>query len=372
MSDCGPDQAAATLLDDMEHTQSPGGSTMKSRGIAVLAALAAFMVAGVVAGAGAAGTNGIAGGNIVYAGIDPTDGMSDIYVMKADGSATANITDDESSRKDLSPELSRDGSKIVFTRQFTNGVSQLMVVNADGSGLTDVTPTNIEKQSIVEPSWSPDGNQVVYSSNADGNYELYTLKVGNASATRLTSTKWPIQNLDPVWSPSGKAIAFSRSGLSLTSAAAGLFQIRLDGTAATRLTRAIDGEGDVSPDYSPDGSRIAFSSDRAGNHDIYILDLARFTVAKMTATKDRDVDPTFAPDGSALAFVSDRSGATEIWAQNLLTLTPGPSAAVQLTSDGAPKSHPSWGPDAAQPLPLPAATTGPQPLPPAAVAPPAA
>ena len=344
---------------------------MKSRGIAVLAALAAFMVAGVVAGAGAAGTNGIAGGNIVYAGIDPQDGMSDIYVMKADGSATTNITDDEGARKDLSPELSRDGSKIVFTRQFTTGGSQLMVANADGSGLTDVTPTNVEKQSIVEPSWSPDGNQVVYSSNADGNYELYTLKVGNESATRLTSTKWPIQNLDPVWSPSGKAIAFSRSGLSLTSAAAGLFQIRLDGNAS-RLTRAIDGDGYVSPDYSPDGRLIAFSSDRAGNDDIYILDLAGFSVTKMTATKDRDVDQTFAPDGSALAFVSDRSGATEIWAQNLLTLTPGPSAAVQLTSDGAPKSHPSWGPEAAQPLPLPAVTSGPQPLPPAAVAPPAA
>ena len=68
---------------------------MKSRGIAVLAALAAFMVAGVIAGAGAAGTNGIAGGKIVYAGVDPQDGLSDIYVMKADGSAKTNITDDD-------------------------------------------------------------------------------------------------------------------------------------------------------------------------------------------------------------------------------------------------------------------------------------
>lgn len=347
---------------------------MKSRGIPVLAALAAFMVAGVVAGAGAAGTNGIAGGNIVYAGTDPRDGTADIYVMKADGSATTNLTNDVGSRKDLSPELSRDGSKIVFTRQFVSGGKHLMVVNADGSGLTDVTPTNVDRQDIVDPSWSPDGNQVVYSSNADGNYELYTLKVGNESATRLTSTKWPVQNLDPVWSPSGKAIAFSRTGLSLTSAAASLFQIKLDGTAASRLTRTVTGDGDVSPDYSPDGRQIAFSSDRAGNDDVYILDLASFSVTKLTTqpTKDRDIDPAFAPDGSALVFVSDRSGATELWALNLMSLTPGPGAAVQLTSDGAPKSHPSWGPDAAQPLPLPAATSGPQPLPPAAVAPPAA
>jgi Tol biopolymer transport system component len=346
---------------------------MKSRGIPVLAALAAFMVAGVVAGAGAAGTNGIAGGNIVYAGTDPKDGTADIYVMKADGTATTNLTNDAGS-KDLSPELSRDGSKIVFARQFASGGKHLMVVKADGSGLTDVTPTQVERQDIVDPSWSPDGNQIVYSSNADGNYDLYTLKVGNASATRLTSTKWPVQNLDPVWSPSGKAIAFSRSGLSLTSAAASLFQIRLDGIAASRQTKSSGRDGDVSPDYSPDGRQIAFSSDRAGNDDVYILDLTAFSVTKLTTQpmKDRDVGPAFAPDGSALVFVSDRSGATELWAQSLMTLTPGPGAAVQLTSDGAPKSHPSWGPDAAQPLPLPAATSGPQPLPPAAVAPPAA
>ena len=345
---------------------------MKSRGIPVLAALAALTIAGVVAGAGSAGTSGLAGGNIVYAGIDPQDGTADIYVRKADGSATTNITNDQGSRKDLSPELSRDGSKIVFTRQFASGGKHLMVVNADGSGLTDVTPTKFESHDIVEPSWSPDGNQIVYSSNADGNYELFTVKVGNESATRLTRTSWPTQNLDPVWSPSGKAIAFSRSGLSLTSAAASLYQIRLDGTAASRLTKTARGEGDVSPAYSPDGRQIAFSSDRLGTDDVYILDLAGFSVTKLTTTKDRDVEPAFAPDGSALVFVSDRSGATELWAQNLLTLTPGPGTAVQLTSDGAAKSHPSWGPDAAQPLPVPPATTVRQPLPPVAVAPPAA
>ena len=122
--------------------------------------------------------------------------------------------------------------------------------------------------------------------------------------------------------------------------------------------------------YSPNGSQIAFSSDRNGNDEVYILDLARFSVAKMTATKDRDVQPTFAPDGSALAYVSDRSGATEIWAQSLLTATPGVATAIQVTSDGASKSHPSWGPE--QPSSLPGATSQSPPMPPVAVSPPAA
>ena len=360
---------------------------MKSRGIALLAGLAALMVAGVVAGVGAAGTSAPAAGNIVYAGVDPKDGVSDVYVVKADGSAKTNLTDDNANRKDVSPELSRDGSQIVFVRHYSKGATRLMVVKTNGSGLMDVTPTSIETGNIAEPSWSPDGRQIVFSANGDGNYELFVLDLTSGTTNRLTSTSAPVQNVDPAWSPTGKAIAFSRSGLASTSASASIWQLRLDSTSSpTRLTKTSSGAGDVSPDYSPDGTQIAFSSDRAGNSDVYILDLRSFALMKLTTTKDRDVQPSYAPDGTALVYVSNRSGATELWAQSLSSLNPGPGSAVQVTSDGAPKSHPSWGPAAAQPVPvpppgtdpveapgpLPAATSTRQPMPPVAVAPPAA
>ncbi len=374
MSDCGPDQTAATLIGVMNQSTSQGGITMKSRGIAVLAGLAAFMVAGVVAGAGSAGTGGLIGGNIVYAGVDPQDGQSDVYVVKADGSGKRNLTDEDASHKDVSPELSRDGSSIVFVRHAAQGGTRLMVVKANGSGLMDVTPTKTEIGNIAEPSWSPDGNQIVFASNADGNYELFVLDLRTGSTARLTQTLYPVQNLDPAWSPTGTAIAFSRSGLSATSGAASLYQLRLGSTAPARLTKTTGIDGDVDPVYSPDGRLIAFSSDRIGNDDVYLLDLVSFSVTKQTKTKDRDVQPSFAPDGSAFVYVSDRSGATELWAQSLSTATPGPAADVQVTSDGASKSHPSWGPEAAQPVPVspPATTSKSPPMPPVAVSPPAA
>jgi TolB protein len=305
------------------------------------------MVAGVIAGAGSAGTGAIAGGKIVYAGVDPQDGLADVYAVKADGSAKTNLTNDTADRKDLSPELSRDGSKIVFVRDHIEKGTQLMVVRANGTALTDVTPAKFEIGDISEPSWSPDGNQIVFASNADGNFELYTLDLRTGTTSRLTRTLYPVQNLDPAWSPTGTAIAFSRNGLSATSRAASLYQLKVGATAPARLTSGQGVDGDVDPVYSPDGRQIAFSSDRNGYDDVYILDLGRFSVANMTASKHRDVEPTFAPDGSTLAYVSNRSGATELWAQSLLTLAPGPASSFQITSDGASKSHPSWGPEAA-------------------------
>jgi Tol biopolymer transport system component len=346
MSDCDPDRTAAILVGVMNQSTSQGGNTMKTRGIPVLAGLAAIMVAGVIAGAGSAGTSAIAGGKIVYAGVDPQDGLADVYAVKADGSAKTNLTNDTSDRKDLSPELSRDGSKIVFVRNHVEKGTQLMVVRANGTALTDVTPAKFEIGDIAEPSWSPDGNQIVFSSNADGNFELYTLDLRTGTTSRLTRTLSPVQNLDPAWSPTGEAIAFSRNGLSATSRAASLYQLKVGAIAPARLTSGQGVDGDVDPVYSPDGRQIAFSSDRNGYDDVYILDLGRFSVVNMTGTKHRDVEPTFAPDGSALAYVSDRSGATELWAQSLLTLAPGPASPFQITSDGASKSHPSWGPEA--------------------------
>jgi Tol biopolymer transport system component len=334
------------------------------------------MVAGVIAGAGSAGTSAVAGGKIVYAGVDPQDGQSDVYVVKADGSGKTNLTDDGEARKDVSPELSRDGSAIVFVRHAAQGGTRLMVVKANGSGLMDVTPTKAGLVgTIAEPSWSPDGNQIVFASNVDGNYELYVLDLRTMATAQLTRTLAPVQNLDPAWSPTGMAIAFSRSGLASTSGAASLYQLRLDSTTGpARLTKTTGIDGDVDPVYSPNGRLIAFSSDRIGNDDIFLLDLVSFSVTKMTATKDRDVQPSFAPDGSALVYVSDRSGATELWVQSLLTVTPGVTNAVQLTSDGASKSHPSWGPEVAQSASVspPTVTTTKSPMPPVAAAPPAA
>ena len=140
---------------------------MKKRGIAVLAVFAA-VATGLVAGASASDPSISAGGNLVYAGIDRADGMSDIYVKSTTSSTVKNITHSESLHKDVSPSFSPNGSKIAFVRSTGTG-SQIMVVNSDGSGLRNATSAALRGAANLDPKWSGDGTRIVFASNVDGN-----------------------------------------------------------------------------------------------------------------------------------------------------------------------------------------------------------
>ena len=145
---------------------------MNMRGvIAVLAAFAALATT-LVAGAGAAGTSVPSGGNLVFAAIDPRDGMSDIYVQPTGGSAPLNITDSAGPRKDREPRLRAE--------RLQDRVRPGQRPGREHHGRQpqrhrawNVTPLQLRGAINTDPSWSADGTRIVFSSNVDGNYDLY-------------------------------------------------------------------------------------------------------------------------------------------------------------------------------------------------------
>jgi TolB protein len=86
----------------------------------------------------------------------------------------------------------KPGGRIAFTSD-RDGNFEIYVMNADGTALTRLTdaPDNFL------PSWSPSGKQIAFTSNRDGNNEIYIV---NADGTRWTNvTLHPSNDTQPDW-----------------------------------------------------------------------------------------------------------------------------------------------------------------------------
>jgi len=134
----------------------------------------------------------------------------------------------------------------------------------------------------------------------------------NLTYERVSS---PGEGIDtnPSWSPDGERIVF----VSTRSGQIDMFITSLQGEI---LERPVMGRGDEKhPSWSPDGGRIAFASNQSGNWDIYTIELAGGAVARITNDPATDVSPAWSPDGRSIIFCSTRSGGPEIWAKDLAT-----------------------------------------------------
>ena len=91
------------------------------------------------------------------------------------------------------------------------------------------------------------------------------------------------------------------------------------------------------------GPQVAFVSNRTGDYDIFLLDVASDSVSNLTANAGMDYGFSWSPDGDALAFASDRDGNQEIYTLNLED-----RSVTRLTNHDARDGSPSWSPDGAR------------------------
>jgi Tol biopolymer transport system component/DNA-binding winged helix-turn-helix (wHTH) protein len=99
-----------------------------------------------------------------------------------------------------------------------------------------------------EPTWSPDGRFLAYSSDRAGNYDIWVQSVGEGKPIQVTNS--PAHEWQPDWSPDGTQIVFRSE-----SDGGGLYVV----PALGGHKRKIAGFG-YYPSWSPDGSRILFYS----------------------------------------------------------------------------------------------------------------
>ncbi|MCX7833119.1 MAG: BamA/TamA family outer membrane protein [Ignavibacteria bacterium] len=118
----------------------------------------------------------------------------------------------------------------------------------------------------------------------------------------------------PSFSADGKKIVFSANDI---SGRTDLFILDLDKEKLTRLTD--DFYDDIDADFSPDGNLIIFSSDRGNetlnsSYNLFLYDLKHKRITQLTKTiKLKNTNPKFSDDGKEIIFESDSGGINNIW-----------------------------------------------------------
>ena len=103
--------------------------------------------------------------------------------------------------------------------------------------------------------------QIAFSSNRDGNYEIYVMDINGDNPQKLTNH--PHADINPSWSPNGKRIVFMSARDGHGGHGPSIYEIYVmdaDGDNLQKLTN--NPSDDRYPSWSPDGKRIAFESDR--------------------------------------------------------------------------------------------------------------
>jgi TolB protein len=205
---------------------------------------------------------------------------------------------------------------------------KLQVADSDGENVQDALRSS---ESIISPSWSPDGTKVAYVSFEEKKPVIWVHDLHTGERKKVANYKG--NNSAPTWSPDGSklAVALTESGSTQ------IYAISANGGEKQRLSNSAG--IDTEPRFSPDGQSIYFTSDRSGGPQIYKMSANGGAAQRMTFKGAFNISPRISPDGKTLAYISMREGKYQLYALDLTN-----SQELRL-SDGPDDEAPSFSPN---------------------------
>ncbi|MCI0698181.1 DPP IV N-terminal domain-containing protein [candidate division KSB1 bacterium] len=230
---------------------------------------------------------------------------------------------------DTAISWSRDGSHIAFVSK-SGKDDAIYVMDPRKSEVVHklIFP---ELNGLVSPSFSPKGDELVFTGISGGRSDLYTVDLADKKLRRLTQDRF--SELHPQWSPDGKSVVFATdrgNGTDENTLLFGDSDLALYSFATKEIELLTELSGDaINPQWSPDGSDIAFISDHQGIPNIYRLNLATKQVTPMTAllTGVAGITETtpamsWSANGRVMVFSSFVKGSWQLFRMELSSSSP--------------------------------------------------
>jgi Tol biopolymer transport system component len=201
------------------------------------------------------------------------------------------------------PRPSPDGRQIAFDSD-RDGERGVYVANADGSGVRRVSGEGF----AAVPNWSPDGRFLaIVRAERDRSrvWNIWTVDVATGAMRRVTSHRFG-QPWSAAWFPDGERIAYSHEDR---------FVVRtLSGDSVRVFTSPIRGRLVRTPAISPDGRHVVFQVRHDG---AWMLELASGRMRRILEDPSAEEFAWFA-DGAHVAYHSRRSGSWGLWMTSAL------------------------------------------------------
>jgi Tol biopolymer transport system component len=225
---------------------------------------------------------------------------------------------------------------------------QICTLKPDGSSWRQLT-RGPEKIDSIDPAFSPNGKTIVFARGPNqGKTDTYVMNADGTGARQLTHCASCYGEDTPSYSPDGRAIAFHRDP---RTSRGGIFLMNADGSRVRQLTRETCDCYDGEPSFAPDGKRLVFARYRNRDHlgALFIVDLARSRLTRITAWALGAAFPDWSPNGQTIVFSSySNEGLRPGRSRNLYTVRPDGSGLRALTqAKGGPEQdyQPAWSPD---------------------------
>jgi len=244
------------------------------------------------------------------------EGISDLFVFNFNDSTLKTLVSDGSSNVNLPGTVWNPVThKITFSSD-REPHDEIYTISENGSTGDEVRITNRTGYVAYEPSFSPDGQYVVFESHVEDveeNGVIVKYKIDETESYQyLTDANDDCRQ--PNWSPSGNLILYQK----FSNGQWDIWVMNTDGTNARKVTEGNGSKTDAV--FSPDGQQIVYSSDNGELEfaNLYIIPTSGGTPVRVTNFQGYDGAPAWSNDGTKIVFESyqgdpDDSAGTTLW-----------------------------------------------------------